>query len=189
MPVCGHSLVSELCLLNKGFSGQPDDFYLEGGAKEARGLAFFLSIGQGTDIHDDLTPVNSNVDEQCNAMNSDVDEQCNAMNSNLCYYLVKIMTRCANSMRADGGYEVIKMAIGKLKKNHIEHIAAYGEGSERRSTGKHETADIKNFKGGVANRGASIRVGRETERKKNWLFRGLKAIVKYGSLCRDFHDF
>nr|GEW43517.1 glutamine synthetase cytosolic isozyme 2 [Tanacetum cinerariifolium] len=31
-------------------------------------------------------------------------------------------------MRADGGYEVIKMAIGKLKKKHIEHIAAYGEG-------------------------------------------------------------
>lgn len=49
-------------------------------------------------------------------------------------------------MRANGGYEVIKKAIGKLEKKHIEHIAAYGEGNERRLTGKHETADIKNFK-------------------------------------------
>ncbi|PWA96297.1 glutamine synthetase 1,4 [Artemisia annua] len=74
------------------------------------------------------------------------------------------------SMRADGGYEVIKKAIGKLEKKHIEHIAAYGEGNERRLTGKHETADIKNFKWGVANRGASVRVGRETEREKKGYF-------------------
>ena len=44
------------------------------------------------------------------------------------------------------------------------HIAAYGEGNERRLTGKHETADIHTFSWGVANRGASIRVGRETEK-------------------------
>nr|GEV82861.1 glutamine synthetase nodule isozyme-like [Tanacetum cinerariifolium] len=73
-------------------------------------------------------------------------------------------------MRADGGYEVIKKAIGKLEKKHIEHIAGYGEGNERRLTGKHETADIKNFKWGVANRGASVRVGRETEREKKGYF-------------------
>ncbi|KAI4964443.1 hypothetical protein ZWY2020_005800 [Hordeum vulgare] len=46
---------------------------------------------------------------------------------------------------------------------HKEHIAAYGEGNERRLTGKHETADINTFSWGVANRGASVRVGRETE--------------------------
>ena len=40
----------------------------------------------------------------------------------------------------------------------------YGEGNERRLTGKHETADIHTFSWGVANRGASIRVGRETEK-------------------------
>ena len=50
------------------------------------------------------------------------------------------------SMRNEGGYEVIKKAIEKLEKRHVEHIAAYGEGNERRLTGKHETADIKNFK-------------------------------------------
>lgn len=49
------------------------------------------------------------------------------------------------SMRTDGGYEVIKKAIEKLGLKHKEHIAAYGEGNDRRLTGKHETADIKNF--------------------------------------------
>lgn len=48
-------------------------------------------------------------------------------------------------MRNDGGYEVIKKAIEKLGKKHVEHIAAYGEGNERRLTGRHETADIKTF--------------------------------------------
>lgn len=48
-------------------------------------------------------------------------------------------------MRKDGGLEVIKKAISKLEKRHLEHIAAYGEGNERRLTGKHETADIKTF--------------------------------------------
>ena len=48
-------------------------------------------------------------------------------------------------MRADGGYEVIKKAIEKLGLRHREHIAAYGEGNERRLTGKHETANIETF--------------------------------------------
>ena len=40
------------------------------------------------------------------------------------------------------------------------HIAAYGEGNERRLTGKHETSSMGDFSWGVANRGCSIRVGR-----------------------------
>ncbi|KAK6147972.1 hypothetical protein DH2020_018884 [Rehmannia glutinosa] len=68
------------------------------------------------------------------------------------------------SMREDGGYEVIKKAIGKLGLRHKEHISAYGEGNERRLTGRHETADLNTFLWGVANRGASIRVGRDTEK-------------------------
>ena len=67
------------------------------------------------------------------------------------------------SMRAPGGYEKIKEACEALRKRHLEHVAVYGEGNERRLTGKHETADINTFSWGVANRGASIRVGRETE--------------------------
>ncbi|KAL1202708.1 Glutamine synthetase cytosolic isozyme 1-3 [Cardamine amara subsp. amara] len=74
------------------------------------------------------------------------------------------------SMRNDGGLEVIKKAIAKLQVKHKEHISAYGEGNERRLTGKHETADINTFSWGVANRGASVRVGRDTEKEGKGYF-------------------
>ncbi|KAL8161191.1 hypothetical protein V2J09_012680 [Rumex salicifolius] len=74
------------------------------------------------------------------------------------------------SMREDGGYEIIKAAIEKLGLKHKEHIAAYGEGNERRLTGRHETASIETFLWGVANRGASIRVGRDTEKNGKGYF-------------------
>lgn len=61
-----------------------------------------------------------------------------------------------------GGYKVIIEAVEKLGEKHAEHIAAYGEGNERRLTGRHETASISDFSYGVANRGASIRIGRQT---------------------------
>ncbi|CAA2980049.1 glutamine synthetase leaf isozyme, chloroplastic-like [Olea europaea var. sylvestris] len=69
------------------------------------------------------------------------------------------------SMREEGGFEVIKKAILNLSLRHKEHISAYGEGNERRLTGKHETASIDTFSWGVANRGCSIRVGRDTEKE------------------------
>ncbi|WMV57772.1 hypothetical protein MTR67_051157 [Solanum verrucosum] len=68
------------------------------------------------------------------------------------------------SMRADGGLEVINKAIEKLGKRHKEHIAAYGVGNERRLTGEHETADINTFNFGIADRRASIRIGRDTQK-------------------------
>ncbi|KAK4372490.1 hypothetical protein RND71_007874 [Anisodus tanguticus] len=69
------------------------------------------------------------------------------------------------SMREKGGFDVIKKAILNLSLRHKEHISAYGEGNERRLTGKHETASIDKFSWGVANRGCSIRVGRDTEKE------------------------
>mmetsp|Transcript_9622 Transcript_9622/g.26613 ORF Transcript_9622/g.26613 Transcript_9622/m.26613 type:complete len:419 (+) Transcript_9622:148-1404(+) len=66
-------------------------------------------------------------------------------------------------MREEGGLEEIKSAIYKLGAKHSDHIAVYGEGNELRLTGKHETASIDQFSFGVANRGASIRIGRDTE--------------------------
>ncbi|KAG4160697.1 hypothetical protein ERO13_D01G014100v2 [Gossypium hirsutum] len=74
------------------------------------------------------------------------------------------------SMRNDGGINVINEAIEKLSKRHKEHIAAYGKGNERRLTGLHETADINTFSWGVANRGASVRVGRDTEKEGKGYF-------------------
>jgi glutamine synthetase len=66
-------------------------------------------------------------------------------------------------MREEGGLEEIKQAIYKLGAKHDEHIKMYGEGNELRLTGAYETADINTFCYGVANRGASVRIGRDTE--------------------------
>eukprot|EP00568_Trieres_chinensis_P011100 CAMPEP_0183292770 /NCGR_PEP_ID=MMETSP0160_2-20130417/1698_1 /TAXON_ID=2839 ORGANISM="Odontella Sinensis, Strain Grunow 1884" /NCGR_SAMPLE_ID=MMETSP0160_2 /ASSEMBLY_ACC=CAM_ASM_000250 /LENGTH=419 /DNA_ID=CAMNT_0025453777 /DNA_START=47 /DNA_END=1306 /DNA_ORIENTATION=- len=66
-------------------------------------------------------------------------------------------------MREEGGLADIKAAINKLGAKHQEHIAVYGTGNELRLTGKHETASIDQFSYGVANRGASVRIGRDTE--------------------------
>jgi len=65
-------------------------------------------------------------------------------------------------MRSHGGLEVIKQAIYKLGAKHKEHIEVYGTGNELRLTGAHETASIDQFSYGVANRGASVRIGRDT---------------------------
>ena len=46
---------------------------------------------------------------------------------------------------ATGGLTDIVAAIKRLGTKHEEHIAEYGEGNERRLTGKYETADIGTF--------------------------------------------
>merc|ERR1719282_80191 len=66
-------------------------------------------------------------------------------------------------MREDGGYDVIVKVCEAFGKVAAEHIKEYGEGNDKRLTGKHETCDINTFKYGVANRGASIRIPREAE--------------------------
>ena len=68
------------------------------------------------------------------------------------------------SMRSDGGYKVILNAIDKLSKTHQIHMEVYGAKNEERLTGKHETAKYDTFKYGVADRGASIRIPRQTEK-------------------------
>ena len=62
------------------------------------------------------------------------------------------------AMREDGGEAVIMAAVKRLEGKHEEHIAAYGDGNERRLTGAHETASIESFSYGVANRGCSVRI-------------------------------
>ena len=58
------------------------------------------------------------------------------------------------------GMQAINDAIAALEKKHDEHIRVYGYGLEERLTGKHETAHIRHFSAGVANRGCSIRIPR-----------------------------
>lgn len=62
------------------------------------------------------------------------------------------------AMRAEGGMKVIEDACKKFEKMHPEHIAVYGAGNEARLTGKHETCSINEFRWGVSDRGASIRI-------------------------------
>ncbi|KAB5579905.1 glutamine synthetase [Coniochaeta sp. 2T2.1] len=63
--------------------------------------------------------------------------------------------------RAEGGMKAIELYIKRLEGRHKEHIAVYGEGNEKRLTGRSETGSIDQFTYGVANRGASIRIPRE----------------------------
>ncbi|KAK9499374.1 hypothetical protein O3M35_002422 [Rhynocoris fuscipes] len=78
------------------------------------------------------------------------------------------------AMREDNGIIHIENAIDKLSRQHLRHIKAYdphgGKDNERRLTGKHETSSIHDFSAGVANRGASVRIPRQTaEDKKGYL--------------------
>ena len=61
-------------------------------------------------------------------------------------------------MREDGGYETIIEACEKLGENIDKHISVYGSKNDERLTGLHETAKITEFKYGVSDRGASIRI-------------------------------
>ena len=62
------------------------------------------------------------------------------------------------SMRDEGGIKVIEAACESLGKKHEKHIAVYGAHNEERLTGLHETCSIKDFRYGVSDRGASIRI-------------------------------
>ena len=68
------------------------------------------------------------------------------------------------AMREDGGYEKIIEACEKLSENPKNHIDAYGIDNEKRLTGLHETCSITEFRYGVSDRGASIRIPWQVER-------------------------
>ena len=62
------------------------------------------------------------------------------------------------SMREDGGMGVINMVCEKLSRFHKAHISVYGADNDKRLTGKHETCSINQFRYGISDRGASIRI-------------------------------
>ena len=55
-------------------------------------------------------------------------------------------------------YDACIAAAEALAVNHDLHIANYGDRIEERLTGRHETASYKEFKYGVSDRGASVRI-------------------------------
>jgi len=61
------------------------------------------------------------------------------------------------------GLDAIKAACIKLGTKHAEHIAVYGHGIEQRLTGKHETCSYREFRWGVADRTASLRIPRHVK--------------------------
>jgi glutamine synthetase len=68
------------------------------------------------------------------------------------------------AMRDNGGIKVIEEACEKLKKAHKRHIGIYGTHNEERLTGLHETCSIHDFRYGVSDRGASIRIPMATSK-------------------------
>ncbi|MGC6417795.1 MAG: glutamine synthetase beta-grasp domain-containing protein [Bradymonadia bacterium] len=61
-------------------------------------------------------------------------------------------------MRAPGGIRAIDEACKKMANYIPEHLAAYGNGYEMRLTGHHETCRYDEFKYGVSDRTASVRI-------------------------------
>ena len=66
-------------------------------------------------------------------------------------------------MREPGGLKVIEEACEKLGQNIDKHIAVYGADNDQRLTGLHETCSISEFRYGVSDRGASIRIPMGTQ--------------------------
>ena len=67
-------------------------------------------------------------------------------------------------MREEGGYPAIIEACEKLSENPQEHIDVYGQDNDQRLTGEHETCSIEEFRYGVSDRGASIRIPWQVEK-------------------------
>jgi len=61
-----------------------------------------------------------------------------------------------------GGFARIVEAVEKMGPKHQEHIAVYGKDNSKRLTGKHETANIDTWRYGVADRGASVRITKDS---------------------------
>jgi len=70
------------------------------------------------------------------------------------------------AMRADGGIKEVEKAIEKLRVKHEDHIKVYGAHNEERLTGHHETCHIHEFRSGVGDRGASVRIPLGTSNAK-----------------------
>jgi glutamine synthetase len=69
------------------------------------------------------------------------------------------------AMRSKGGMKVIEEACKKLGARHYDHVGEYGAHNTERLTGRHETCSIDQFRYGISDRGASIRIPLATSQK------------------------
>ena len=67
--------------------------------------------------------------------------------------------------RQPGGIKVIEEAMKKLAQRHDDHIKVYGAHNEERLTGQHETAPMHEFRFGISDRGASVRIPMATTKE------------------------
>ena len=65
-------------------------------------------------------------------------------------------------MRNDGNKEYFMSLFNAFESRHQQHIKSYGSNNNLRLTGEYETQSIDKFSWGVSDRGASIRVPKET---------------------------
>jgi len=72
-----------------------------------------------------------------------------------------------DKMRNEGGYEYFMSLFDSFRDRHNDHISDYGSENHLRLTGNFETQSIDKFSWGVSDRGASIRVPKETE--EQWI--------------------
>lgn len=63
-----------------------------------------------------------------------------------------------NTMRTCGSKETFMQICEAFRPVTDEHIEVYGEFNDQRLTGNHETAAIDDFRYGISDRGASIRI-------------------------------
>lgn len=68
------------------------------------------------------------------------------------------------------GLDYIYQAIERLSHKHAEHMEVYGLRNRQRLSGVHETSPYDQFSYGVANRGASVRIGNDVYHAKRGYF-------------------
>ena len=73
-------------------------------------------------------------------------------------FSTKEMRTPPSSDNDDLGINAINAATHRMKGRVEEHLAAYGHGYEMRLTGLHETCRYDEFKAGVSDRTASVRI-------------------------------
>ena len=93
-----------------------------------------------------------------------------------------------STMQMRENYDACVAAAEALGSNHDEHIANYGHRIEERLTGLHETCSYREFRYGVSDRGASVRIPWQVHRDGGGVHRGQAAQRQLRPLHGDAVD-